>query len=242
MARRLTAKEIKQDIREDEVQNFLARVFNTLESHPRAVFGTLGGIVAAVVLAAAGLSLLDSRRQAAQAELAEAIDIYEAPILEEGETAGTDDGPTFASEDERVQQAKEAFEEIRGTGVAGEVAELYLAEIAMSEGDQDTARTIWEKFLNRNEGHMLAVSVRLNLIHLDREQGKAEEVAAELEKELGNPRKQLPEDVLLFELAQTRQALGEEEAALDLYQRIIDEFPQSAYVAEARQVTTSART
>ncbi len=244
MDKRLTAKEIKHDIREDEVRTALARVFLTLESHPQAVFGTLIAAFVVVLLIAGGFSVLDSRREAAQGELAEAIEIYQAPVAEDGDTADPTAELVFASEEERRQRAKESFGEIKGFGasVAGELASLYLAEISMSEGDRDTARAIWEQFLDHHDEHLLAVSVRLNLIHLDRDEGKAAEVAATLEEELADPRKKLPEDVILFELAQTREALGEDEAALELYQRIVDEFPQSAFVAKARQVTTSART
>lgn len=244
MAKRLTAKEIKHDIREDEVQTALARIFLTLESHPKAVFGTIGAGIVVALLIAGGFAALDNRRQAAQSELAEAIEVYQAPVVEDGATADPEAELVFASEEERRQRAKEAFAEIKGFGasVAGEVASLYLAEIALAEGDKDAARATWEQFLADNEDHMLAVSVRLNLIHLDRDEGKAAEVAAALEEELADPRKKLPEDVILFELAQTREVLGEDEAALELYQRIVDEYPQSAFVAKARQVTTSART
>jgi len=241
MAKRLTAKEIKQDIREDEIQNFLARIFMILESRPKAVLGVLGAVVAVVLLVAAGLALLDSRKEAALGELAEAIEIYEAPVTEDGETPDPSADLVFASDAERFEKSKEAFGKIQGIGtsIAGEVASLYLAEIAIREGDRDKARKIWEGFLDHSEDHMLAVSVRLNLIHLDRDEGKAAEVAEALEKELDDPRKTLPEDVLLFELAQTREALGEDAAALELYRRIVDEFPQSSYVGKARQVTTS---
>jgi len=244
MAKRLTAKEIKHDIREDEVRTFLAGIFRTLETHPQAVVGIIIAVAVVVLLIAGAFAVLDSRRQAALGELAEAIEIFEAPVTEDGATVEASAGPVFASEEERRQRARESFSAIQGIGssVAGEIASLYLAEISLSEGDKDAARAIWEEFLDHHEDHMLAVAVRINLIHLDREEGKAAEVAAALEKELADPSKQLPEDVILFELAQTREALGEDDAALELYQRIVDEYPQSAYVAKARQVTTSART
>lgn len=239
MTKRLSAKEIKHDIREDEVQTFLTRVFLALEEHPRAVSGVLIAILVLVLAFSGALSWLDHRQQAAAGELAAAIETYQAPIVENGAKPDDPDNPSFASAEERRERAKAAFSEIRA-GAAGEVAELYLADIALEEGDVETARSIWEDFLDDNGGHLLALSVRLNLIHLDRDQGRAAEVAAELEKELADPRRTLPEDVILFELAETREALGEAEAALDYYQRIVDEHPQSAYLARARQKTTAA--
>ena len=244
MSKRLTTKEIKHDIREDEVRTFLGRIFQTLAEKPTLVLGIVAGVFAVALAIAAIFAILDSRRQAAIDKLTAAVETYGAPIAGEEGTAGEDpDGPVFASEEERRAEAKEAFEDVRGgfaAGAAGGVASLYLADIALNEGDAERARAIWEEFLTANEGHILALSVRLNLIHLDRDQGRAAEVAEALEKELADPAKTLPEDVILFELAETRDALGEREAALELYQRIVDEYPQSPYVARARQMTTSA--
>ena len=239
MAKRLTAKEIKHDIREDEVKTFLTRVFVALEEHPKVVLSVLGGIVALVLVFSGGLAMLDSRREAAISQLAKAMEVYRAPIVEDGATPDDPDSLSFASNDARREQAKTSFEEV-GAGVASEVAELYLADIAVEEGDLETARAIWEGFLRGNSDHLLAFSVRLNLIHLDRDNGKAAEVAEDLEKQLTDSATKLPEDVILFELAQTREVLGESEAALDYYQRIVDEHPPSAYVAQARQKTTAA--
>lgn len=240
MAKRLSAKEIKHDIREDEVQTFLARVFLALEEHPRIVFGSIAGVIVLALLASGTYAYLNNRQQAAVGQLAEAIETYSAPIDEEGATPDDPDSPTFAREEERRRaRAKDAFGEIRG-GISGNLAELFLADIALSEGDTEGARKIWQGFLENHKDHILALSVRLNLIRLDRETDRAAEVATELEQELEKADKKLPEDVILFELAQTREALEDNEVALELYQRILDEYPQSPYAGTARQMTTSA--
>jgi tetratricopeptide (TPR) repeat protein len=236
MSKRLTAKEIKHDIREDEVRTVLGRVFQTLAERPGLVLGAIAGIFGVAIVIAGLFAVLESRRQAAGSKLAAAIETYGEAAAEEGAES---DEPGASGD------AKEAFEEIRGSfgaGAAGDVASLYLADIALAEGDAEGARKIWEEFLAKHQDHILALSVRLNLIHLDRDSGRAAEVATALQAELADPEKTLPEDVILFELAQTREALGESEAAVELYQRILDEHPLSPYAARARQMTTSAGT
>ncbi len=243
MSKRLSVKEIKHDIREDEVQTFLSRVFQKIVDKPILVLGIVGGVLALALIIASVFAFRDSRRQAAASRLTEAIEIYDAPVGEAAAASDDPDAPSFASDEERRTRSKEAFEEIRGSlgaGAASDVAGLYLADIALAEGDTEAARKVWQEFLAGNADHILAISARLNLIHLDRDDGRAAEVAAELEKELADPAKTLPEDVLLFELAKTRDALGESEAAVELYQRILDEHPQSPYASEARRKTTSA--
>ncbi len=238
MSQRLTRKEIKHDIRDDEVRGFLVRVFDFLQERPSIVVGAVVGFLVLVLGVTALLAYLDSRREGASEELASALKIAGAPILEEGAAPDDPDEPSFATEDAKRARAREAFEEVR-SGVAGEVADLYLADIAAGEGDTETARKIWESFLADHADHVLALSVRLNLIHLDRQNGRAQEVADELQRELDSAARTLPEDVVLFELAQTLVELGREDEAVELYQRILDEHPKSPYTEQARRMTTA---
>jgi tetratricopeptide (TPR) repeat protein len=119
--------------------------------------------------------------------------------------------------------------------VAGEVASVYLAQIAMAENQPDRARELWNDFLEEHEEHLLAGQTRLNLLRLDRSQGKGEEVAQTLTAMLDETEPPLPMDVILNELAATQEQLGKKQEAIQSYQRIIDEFPQSPYAQEARQ-------
>ncbi|MEM7350499.1 MAG: tetratricopeptide repeat protein [Acidobacteriota bacterium] len=242
MSQRLTRKEIKQDIREDEFRGYMLRVFEFVQERPRVVAGGAFGVVALVLVLAGLLTYLDSRSNKASEELADAIEIANAPLT--GDDAATDDeSPVFASADERTAEARKAFEQVRGSvgsSIAGDVADLYLADIAIEEGDTERARQIWEAFLAQHEDHLLALSVRVNLIHLDRQSGRAQEVADDLQQALEQSKKTLPEDVILFELGQTLEVLDQQEAAFDIYQRIIDDHPRSPYTAKARQITTAA--
>jgi len=241
MSERLSRKEIKHDIREDEFRSFVAQVFEKIEEKPSLVIGTVVGIVAVTLLITGAFAFSKSRTEKANQNLAEALEIFQAPIVEEGEEATPADSnaPTFKSLEERRVSAREALEKV-SSGAAGDVAELLRADLALEEGDRETARGIWESFVSSHGEHLLALSVRLNLIHLDRAEGQASSVAEELQQELDSTQKKLPEDVILYELALTREALGETEAALELYQRIVDEYPQSPYTGKARQMTTAA--
>lgn len=238
MSERLTRKEIKQDIREDEVQSFLLTAVEKVMERPKFYIGIVVGVLATLGLASGLVAYMDHRADQASLELAEAMRVYTAPV--DAEQPDPDDpvNPIFASDDERRAKAKERLEAVGG-GAPGEVARLLEADMALAEGDAATARQMWQSFLDDHSDHVLAVSVRLNLLALDRAEGKAEEVASELQAQLDGTAKNLPEDVLLFELAQTRDLLGQSEEARELYQRLVDEYPQSPYTAEARRNTAS---
>ncbi len=243
MSKRLTRKDIKHDIRDDEVQSVLMRIFEYLAENPKQLAGGLAGVAVVVLGATAAVAYFDHRADTAHEELAAAVKVVQAPIDAEAPKPEDPDSPSFASDADRDASARQALDELSGgvgTRAAGEMADLLLASMAAREGDTDTAREIWKSFLEDHQEHVLALSVRLNLIHLDRNTGRAQEVADELQRELDGTAQVLPLDVLLFELAQTRELLEEKEAALELYQRILDEHAQSPYSARARQMTTAA--
>ncbi|MEO1084999.1 MAG: tetratricopeptide repeat protein [Acidobacteriota bacterium] len=237
MSERLTQKQIKQDIREDEVQSFLITAIERFQENRSTYVGIAVALVLGSLAVIGVVSFMGSQKDRASEDLAQAIRVFGAEISED---AQPDDAlnPTFATEEEKLAAAQAAIDEVGG-GAAGDVASLYQASLALEAGDKAKAREIWESFLTGNSEHALAVSVRLNLIRLDREEGKAEEVAARLQQELDGANATLPEDLLIFELAKTRQELGQTEEAADLFQQILDEYPTSAFAAEARQQTTS---
>ena len=160
------------------------------------------------------------------------------PVAEEVDD-GEDDGLSFASEAERRAEARAALEAVQesyGSTASGRLASVYLGQIAAAEGDTATARELWAEFLETNGGdHALAVNLQLNLYSLDRAEGRAEQLAAELRGAVATETSALPKDALLFELAATLEQLGDEEGAREALRRIVDEYPDSGYAIRARQ-------
>lgn len=238
MSDRLTRKEIKEDIRQDEVQHFLGDLVMRIEERPTFYLGLLGLVLALIAGASGIYAMMGSKAEESNAALGKAIKIYGAPI--DAQNAKPDAAtPSFANEGARKARAKEALDKVN-SGDASEIAELYQASLAIQEGDKAKARQIWERFVKDHEGHALAMTIRVNLIQLDREEGKGQQVLDQLQKELDSSKKGLPEDVILYEMARTREALGQKDEAKKLYQRILDEYPTSAFTGDARRVTTGA--
>ena len=237
MSERLTAKQIKQDIREDEVQSFLITAIERFQDNPILYIGVVVGILALGVGITVVAAVMDSRAEAGQQKLATAMRYFEAPIVEADAKPDDETEPSFATEEDRLVKVEEALADVSGS--AADIAELYEARLALDAGDTEKARKIWEGFLGSNNNTALGVAVQLNLIELDRAEGKNQEVADRLQQQLDGTAKTLPEDVILFQLAKTRQALGEVEDAKDLFQRILDDYPTSPYAADARLETTS---
>lgn len=237
----------RQEIKRDEFVEALERSATFLERNARVLILSAVGVLL-VVAAGLGIYWWSQARQAkAAVALAEAMEAYRAPAGPEVAAAEAEgwDGPTFASDAERRRSAKELFTVVNdeyGGSDAAAVSGVFLAQIASEEGDLERARQLWEGFLDTHSDHVLAGQVRVNLIHLDREEGRGEEVVGELEGELAaTPEERtLPGDVVLWELAMTYEELGREEDARATYQRLAEEYPTSSYAAQARQKVPGA--
>ena len=234
MNQRLTRKDIKRD----EFRAAVGRSVEYAESHVRFIIYAVAGVVVLGALAVAIWFYLGHRRQEANQALAEATKIYQAPIVATGAKPNEPNEPSFPTEAARRARAKELLKKVRddyGMADAADVAGLYLAQIAADEGRFDEARKLWSDFVDEHGDSMLAGEARLNLIDLDRKQGKAEQVVKDLRAMLEKGDTPLPQDVILNELGKTLEQLHRPQEAVQSYQRILDEFPQSPFRQEAEQ-------
>lgn len=233
MKHQLSRKEMKRD----EVREALGKGVEYVRGHERITLYIVGGLLGVLVVAALVVFVLGRREAGATERLADALRIYGATVDPLDPAPGDPDQPRFATDQERVDKAKAAFEKLASSSTAaGDVADVYLGEIAARAGDTETARKLWNGYLDANPGTALAVSVELNLLALDRQAGKLEEVKTGLEKQLEEgASRTLPEDVVLYELAQTLDALGRSSEAQDTLQRLVDDHPRSPFAFEARR-------
>jgi len=234
MSQRLTRKDIKRD----EFKAVVGRSVEYAESHVRTIVYAVAGVLVLGAVAVAVWFYLGHRREEANRALAAATKVYQAPIVPAGAKPNDANEPSFATEAARRTRAKELFEKVRdkyGMADAADVAGLYLAQIAADEGRLDAARKLWQDFVDEHGDSMLASEARLNLIDLDRKQGKGEQVVKDLRAMMEKGDSPLPQDVILNELGKTLEQLHRPQEAVQSYQRILDEFPQSPFRQDAQQ-------
>ena len=238
MNQRLTRKEIKRD----DFAAAVGRSVEYAESHVRTFVYAIGGVLLLAALVVAVYFYRNHLQQGANEALAKAVAAYQAPIQATGAKPNDPAEPSFATEAARQARAKELLTKVRddyGSTSAADVAGLYLAQIAAKENKLDEARKLWTDFVDDHGDSMLAGEARLNLIDLDRKQGKGEQVVQDLRSMLEKSDSPLPQDVILNELGKTLEELKRPQEAIQSYQRIVDEFPQSPYRQEAQQKITS---
>ena len=234
MNQRLTRKDIKRD-------DFTAAVGRSVEyagSHVRSIAYAVGGVLLLVLLVVGIHLYRGSQEQKAGDALTAALKAYQAPVAATDAKPTDPDTPSFPTDAARLARAKELFGKVHsnyGSTDAADLAGLYLAQIAADEGRLDEARKLWNDFIDSHKGSMLAAEAKVNLLALDRKQGKGEAVAQELRGMLEKGDTPLPQDLILHELGTTLEQLHRPQEAIQSYQRIIDEFPQSPFRSDAQQ-------
>jgi tetratricopeptide (TPR) repeat protein len=234
MNQRPTRKEMKRD----DLSAAMGRSVEYAETHVRTIVYAVGGILLLVALGVAIHLYRSGRAEKANQALAAAAKVYQAPIAATGAKPADPSEPSFPTEEARRARAKELFTRAHqdyGSTDAGAVAGLYLAQIAAGEGRLDEARKLWSDYADDHQGTMLGAEARLNLFALDRKQGKGEAVVKELRAMLEKGDSPLPQDLILHELGMTLEQLHRPQEAIQSYQRILDEFPQSPFRGDAQQ-------
>ncbi|HEY3570929.1 MAG TPA: tetratricopeptide repeat protein [Thermoanaerobaculia bacterium] len=234
MNQRLTRKDMKRD----EFTAVVGRSVEYAETHVRTLVYAVGGLLLVIALAVGFYYYRNGQQQKANQALADAMKVYHAQVTATGAKPDDPDEPSFPTDAARRARAKELLTRVHqsyGSTDAGDVAGLYLAQIAADEGRFDEARKLWNDYADDHKGTMLGGEARLNLLSLDRKQGKGEAVVKELRSMLEKGDSPLPQDLILHQLGITLEDLHRPQEAIQAYQRIIDEFPQSTFRTDAQQ-------
>jgi len=127
---------------------------------------------------------------------------------------------------ETIRRLELLIDDYRGSRAAW-VAHAHLAELCAEDGRFLEARTHWRRLVEGGPGD-LAASAEMNLIRLDRAEGRFEELANRLENLIEKGGSSLPDDVLLFELAETFEQLGRHEEArrIKRFEEVVPETPR----------------
>lgn len=228
----------REDLKRNELEEALGKGIHYAEDHKRMILYGVGGVVGIALIVSVIVLWLGGRKDGANELLAQALRADGAEVVATGANPADPSKPTFASEAARRARSKELFGELDakyGSMATGRVAKLYLAQIAIAENDKERAKQLWKAFLEAEPEGALAAAARVNLYKLDRAEGRGAALADELKKMLDQDVKPLPVDAILYQLALTYDALGKGDDARATWRRIVDEYPQSPYIADAQR-------
>jgi len=116
-----------------------------------------------------------------------------------------------------------------------DMARLYLARIALSRGQTDEARAALVELARKHDDDVIGRLANLDLINLRIASGQGAEVAADLEAMVMGQSSGLPKDAALYRLGELFAAEGQPEKARTYLEMLVEEFPESPFLSNARQ-------
>jgi TolA-binding protein len=145
---------------------------------------------------------------------------------------------TFQSEEERLNASLPKFLEAANANPnteAGITARYHAASILAAMGKHAEAEQAYQEVIDKAGNEIYGRTARLGLAASQVAQGKYDSAIAlytELSRDTGST---LPLDSLLMQLGRAYARAGRKDEAVRAFTRVVDEFPQSAYVADARR-------
>ncbi len=171
-------------------------------------------------------------RSAGQA-LSDALEILGTPLAAEQASAppGT---KTYASASDRRTQAQALLKKAasHGSTASGRAAQVILAADGPDQPAQ--ALDVFEKAARQSRSEAGAAA-EIDAAKLLAAQGKTTEAIDRLKRAIESPKSAAPRDALLFTLGEIYEQIGSAADARAAYQRLITDYPNSAYRADARQ-------
>lgn len=230
----------RHQLKQNDFAASVARLADTLrESGPRLVVGV---IAVAVVLAAIGgyFTWRKHTRDQAGVLFAAAMAVTESQIAPAPTVPGASQAPgTFPTANARQEAAIAAFQKIAaaypsspdGIAAAYHVAGGYFALSRYAEAEK-----AYEDVIKRAGASALyGAAGRMGLAETLAAQGQYDRAIKEYSDLAAQRDGLLPVDGVLVELARTYVKAGKNAEARATFKRVVDEFPNSNYVSEARQ-------
>jgi hypothetical protein len=215
------------------------QAWSWLSSH-RETVGVTALVVVAVAALAGGIAFLQRQKaHEAQRALAEALDIFHAPVAAELQPGSPPPaGPVEPNARDKFLKAAAAFDGIErnfGSQPAALTAAYYAALCRIELGQNTEAeKALTALAARREEGRLEPALARLALADLYRRSGQTDKAVDAYRQTAEDASLALPRDHALMSLASLLEEAGRLADAQAAYERIVAEFPTSVYAADAR--------
>jgi tetratricopeptide (TPR) repeat protein len=222
----------RKDLKRNELAETMGRTVDYVSHHRKGV--TEGFIIAACAVAiVAGIFLYRAYREsAAGRELSAALDALNTPV-----GAPAPGARTFATQAEQDREADRHLQ--AAAGYAGTAAGRAAGVILAARNPQSATVSETLAKAARDRHIEVAAAAELGEARLLVASGKTTEAIERLRRAVDSSQSHAPKDALLFALAQAYEKAGSTGDARAVYQRLVNDYPNSPYRAEARGLTGS---
>lgn len=221
----------RQDLKRNDLVDTMERGVGYVTSHRRGVTEGVAIGAGIVLLAAAFVGFRAYRENEAGRELSAGLAALESPLT--GSSAAAAAAHVYATAAEREKDALDHLRkaaESKGT-TAGRAAGVILAarDTKAPDASERLARAA------RSGKVEVAAVAELDQARLLASSGKTTEAIDRLKRAIESADSAAPKDAMMYELAQVYEQTGAAADARAIYQRLVSDYPNSPYRADARQ-------
>ena len=223
---RITRKELKRN----ELAETFGKTVDYVSHHRRGAVEAVAAAAGVLLIAGAFVLFRGWRERQAGRELSAALEILETPIA--GDPAAATAPRTFPTAIEREREAIKHLKDAarKGSTSAGRAAQVILA----AHGDKAAQSPEALSKAARDEQAEVAAAAEIDAARFLAGQGKTTEAIDRLKRAIESPKSAAPKDALLFALAETYEKAGSSADARAIYQRLVNDYPNSPYRTDAR--------
>jgi tetratricopeptide (TPR) repeat protein len=239
----------RHKLKEDEFARSVGAARDLVSSRKNDILRIAVAVIVVIAVIAGYTLWKQSRNAKAEAALASGLAIFEAPVVTPAAPAPGSPIPvqqpgTYATETAKLDAAlpklMEAADAYPNTQ-AGIAARYYAASALAALGRFAEAEQRYKEVVDKGGNTIYVRTARLGQADAQAAQRKFDE-AITIYRELStDARGEIPVDGVLMALGRTYLQAGRKDEAARAFSRIVDEFPQSVYVNDARREMESAR-
>jgi TolA-binding protein len=231
-------------LKENDLAYTVARTREMVEQRRKEVTVIVIAVIAVTAVIGGYLAWRASRDGKADALLASALTVAEAPVYTPPPPAPGSPPPvqppgTFRTERERLDAALpklQAAADAYPNTEAGITARFHLAAALAELGRFAEAEQRYQEVIQKAGSRSIyRQTAKLGVGEAQLAQGKGDAAMATFKELTTDANSQLPVDGVLMQLGRAALVAGKSDEATRAFTRVVDEFPQSLYVSEARE-------
>jgi TolA-binding protein len=231
----------RHHLKQNELHTFAREARERFESKRRETMMIVGAVGVIAVLAVGYFGWRERVQTKASAMLADAMAVKDARI---GPPGTGDQGLRFVNERERSQAALTKFKAAADAYPStdeGLHARYQEASTWMALGDPAKAAAAYQQVVDKAGNRIYGQMARLGLAETQAVQGQYD-TAINTYKEMAQRKDgPLPVDGILMQLGRTYLDAGKQSDAQQTFNRLVEEFPDSPFTADAKRALESMK-
>jgi TolA-binding protein len=233
----------RHKLKENEFARTVAHARDAVQSRGAEITRIVGIVIVLLLLVGGFFWWRSSREAAANDLLAAALATYEMPVVPPQPPAPGSPPPvpqpgTFQTEQAKLEASLPKFKEAADAypaREAGITARFHEAGILAALGRHAEAEQRYREVIDKGGSTIYARTAKLGLADAQAAQNKYDDAIALYTELSRDTTSQIPVDSVLMQLGRTYARAGKREEAVRAYNRVVEEFPQSLYISDARR-------